>query len=190
MSSLKADFKELLERIKHGRKIDYGGFEPVYYLIFSPEKIIDVKRMTPAWVSQLENEGWKVFEFSIFNEIKKIVDDVPEWRKKMWNKVDPLNWKQLNEAMRTVIVEDGKLLEAVKMKIESLSNEKGALILMTDLEALHPMTRIGQIESELIGAIKVPIVILYPGVRSGESRLKFLGFYPEDGNYRSSHIGG
>lgn len=190
MSSLKADFKELVERMKHGRTIDYGGFEPVYYLIFNPEKIVEVKRMTPAWASQLENEGWKVYEFSMFNEIKQIILNVPEWRRKMWNKVDHLNWKQLNEALRTVVVEDGKLLASLKSKIDSLSSLSGVLILITDLEALHPMTRIGQIESELIGTIKVPIVILYPGVRSGESRLKFLGFYPEDGNYRSSHIGG
>lgn len=190
MSSLKADFKELVERVKHGRTIDYGGFEPVYYLIFNPEKIIEVKRMTPAWVSQLENEGWNVFEFSILEEIKNIIDEVPEWRKKMWDKVNHLNWKQLNDSLRTVIVEDGKLLDSLKSKIESVSSETGGLIVITDLEALHPMTRIGQIESELIGSIKVPIIILYPGVRSGESRLKFLGFYPEDGNYRSSHIGG
>jgi hypothetical protein len=190
MSSLKADFKELIERIKHGRTIDYGGFEPVYYLIFPPEKIIDVKRMTSAWVSLLENEGWKVNELSIFSEIKKILDEVPEWRKKMWSKVDPLKWNQLNEALRTVVVEDGKLLQSFKNKIEELSSEPGSLILVTDLEALHPLTRIGQLESELIGLIKVPLVILYPGIRSGESRLKFLGFYPEDGNYRSSHIGG
>ena len=34
------------------------------------------------------------------------------------------------------------------------------------------------------------IVFLYPGFRTGETKLKFLGFYPEDGNYRSVHIGG
>jgi hypothetical protein len=27
-------------------------------------------------------------------------------------------------------------------------------------------------------------------VRTGKTRLKFLGFYPEDGNYRSVHVGG
>ncbi len=190
MSSIKADFKELVERIKHGRTLEYGGFEPVYYLIFSPEKILEVKRMTPAWKSLLENEGWKVCEFSILKQIQEIIDDVPEWRKKIWNKVDPLNWKSLNDSLRTVVVEDGKLLERLKNKIDELSADPNTLILVTDLEALHPLTRIGQLESDLIGLMKVPMVILYPGVRSGESRLRFLGFYPEDGNYRSSHIGG
>ena len=26
--------------------------------------------------------------------------------------------------------------------------------------------------------------------KAGKTKLKFLGFYPEDGNYRSVHIGG
>jgi len=36
----------------------------------------------------------------------------------------------------------------------------------------------------------VPTIILYPGIRSGRTTLRFLGIYPEDGNYRSTHIGG
>jgi len=36
----------------------------------------------------------------------------------------------------------------------------------------------------------VPTVFFYPGIRTGKTRLKFLGFYPDDGNYRSVHVGG
>ena len=54
---------------------------------------------------------------------------------------------------------------------------------------LYPI-RIGAIESQLQGKFHVPTIFLYPGVRTGKTRLKFLGFYPEDGNYRSVHVGG
>ena len=67
---------------------------------------------------------------------------------------------------------------------------QNALLLVTDLEALHPFLRIGAIESQLQGKFHVPTIFLYPGVRTGKTRLKFLGFYPEDGNYRSVHVGG
>ena len=50
--------------------------------------------------------------------------------------------------------------------------------------------RLGVIESQLQGKFHVPTVFLYPGMRTGKTRLKFLGFYPEDGNYRSVHVGG
>ncbi len=48
----------------------------------------------------------------------------------------------------------------------------------------------GTIEGNLAGAFHVPTVFLYPGTRTGKTRLKFLGFYNEDGNYRSEHVGG
>jgi hypothetical protein len=55
---------------------------------------------------------------------------------------------------------------------------------------LHPYLRIGAIEQRLQGKVTVPVVILYPGTRRGQTNLSFLGIYPEDGNYRSIHIGG
>ena len=78
-----------------------------------------------------------------------------------------------------------QLRESVKVE-----QDKDALILVTDLEALHPYIRIGAIEAGLQGKFNVPTVFLYPGIRTGKTRLKFLGFYPEDGNYRSLHVGG
>ena len=71
-----------------------------------------------------------------------------------------------------------------------IEGQQNALLLVTDLEALHPFLRIGAIESQLQGKFHVPTIFLYPGVRTGKTRLKFLGFYPEDGNYRSVHVGG
>ena len=53
MSSLKADFDELRERIKHGREFVHASFEPIYYLVFPPEQILDVKRRTTAWIAKL-----------------------------------------------------------------------------------------------------------------------------------------
>ena len=34
MSSLKADFNELMERIKQGREFGHASFEPIFYLVF------------------------------------------------------------------------------------------------------------------------------------------------------------
>ena len=44
MSSLRADFDELRERTRNGRELGHASFEPIYYLIFSPERILEVKR--------------------------------------------------------------------------------------------------------------------------------------------------
>ena len=82
------------------------------------------------------------------------------------------------------------LLPRLEARLTELEGKPQALLLVTDLEALHPYVRIGTIEGQLLGRFKLPTVFLYPGVRTGRTGLKFLGFYPSDGNYRSVHVGG
>ena len=66
----------------------------------------------------------------------------------------------------------------------------GAVVLLTDAAMLHPYVRSRLLESRLHDKVKVPTILFYPGRRSGQYGLHFLGFYPVDGNYRASLIGG
>ena len=102
----------------------------------------------------------------------------------------PMDWPRTNKALADILVADNALLKRLENELAPLEGKQNALLLVTDLEALHPFLRIGAIESQLQGKFHVPTVFLYPGVRTGKTRLKFLGFYPEDGNYRSVHVGG
>ena len=114
-------------------------------------------------------------------------------RRPLWLSMDrqaPLNWAKTNESLTNALKATGVLRARLEAFLESLEGQDKALVLVTDLEALHPYDRIGGIESQLQGKFHVPTIILYPGVRTGKTRLKFLGFYPEDGNYRSVHVGG
>ena len=191
MSSLKADFDELRERARQSREISSTGFEPIYYLIFPPSQILDVKRQTPGWIARLTNEGWYVRIFSIAEEIEAILQADP--RRSLWLRADraaPQEWDKANQSIANALVTNDALQKHLEVLLASVEGDENCLILVTDLEALHPYLRIGALESRLQGQFHVPTVFLYPGVRTGSARLKFLGFYPEDGNYRSVHIGG
>lgn len=194
MSSLKQDFDELVTRIKQGREFQHASFEPIYYLVFSPSQIIEVKKQVKPWSQMLKKQGWNVHIFSIAEHINALLENVPKFRRNIWLKQDaaaPLDWTKTNNSLANTISDNEKGLQAViENKLLELSNDNKALLLVTDLEALHPYMRIGSIESQLQGKFDVPTVFLYPGVRTGQTRLKFLGFYPEDGNYRSMHVGG
>lgn len=191
MSSLRADFDELRERIRHGRELGHASFEPIYYLIFSPDQILEVKRQTPAWVAKLHQEGWDVHSFSIAEQIWDLLQNDPFWQLCVnEDKASPLDWERTNKSLADLITASGGLLKRLEDNLLALEGKPNALLLVTDLEALHPFLRIGAIESQLQGQFHVPTVFLYPGVRTGKTRLKFLGFYPEDGNYRSVHVGG
>lgn len=193
MSSLKANFNELVERIRHGRDFAQASFEPVYYLVFPPSEILEVKRSLPAWTAKLRNDGWDVHRFSIAEQIVDILQNAP--LRKLWVTEDrkaPLAWQKTNASLANALVKEkgGPLQERLESLLKDLEGKQNAIVLVTDLEALHPYLRIGAIESQLYGQFHVPTVFFYPGERTGKTRLRFLGFYPEDGNYRSVHVGG
>ena len=191
MSSLKADFDELRERIRQGRELGHASFEPIYYLVFRPEQILEVKRQTPAWLAKLHQEGWDVHTFSMSENIWALLKDDPLWHLcVMEDKSAPTNWVRTNKALADILINNNALLNRLEVALQPLEGKQNALLLVTDLEALHPFLRIGALESQLQGKFYVPTIFLYPGVRTGKTRLKYLGFYPEDGNYRSVHVGG
>jgi hypothetical protein len=191
MSSLKANFDELMQRIRRGRELGNASFEPIYYLVFDPREILTVKRQLPAWTARLKNEGWEVHCFSIAQEIQQILQQ--DSRRSFWlpaARQAPLDWKKANQSLTNALANGTALKQRLEVLLKSLEERSNAIVLVTDLEALHPYLRIGAIESQLQGLFSVPTVFLYPGVRTGKTRLKFLGFYPDDGNYRSVHVGG
>ena len=191
MSSLKADFNELLQRVRQGREFAHASFEPIYYLVFHPGEILEVKRQTPAWVAKLRNEGWEVTVFSIAEHVTDILAKAP--LRKVWLAADaknPQDWAKTNQSLANALTKADGLQSRLEIVLTGLEGSQNAIVLVTDLEALHPYLRIGAIEAQLQGKFHVPTIFLYPGVRTGKTRLKFLGFYPEDGNYRSVHVGG
>jgi hypothetical protein len=102
----------------------------------------------------------------------------------------PLDWARTSHAITDILTSEDGLLQHLETVLDEFAGQPNALLLVTDLEALHPYLRIGAIESKLQGRLSVPMIFLYPGIRAGKTSLKFLGFYPADGNYRSVHVGG
>jgi hypothetical protein len=191
MGSLIADFEELISRIDAGREFSHASFEPIFYLVFHPRQILDVKRSLPAWNSKLSQLGWDVTTFSVADNVADIIINAP--LRKLWiagDKRTPLDWAKTNGSLANALTAQNELEARLEAKLAGLEGKKSALLLVADLEALHPYLRIGAIEARLQGKFQVPTVFLYPGTRTGSTRLKFLGFYPEDGNYRSVHVGG
>lgn len=190
MSSLKSKFDELRRRVRDGRELGYASFEPIYYLIFDPEEIITVKRETPAWISSLRKDSWDVQTFSIAEQVEDIFKNSP--LRRFWLTEDrktPLEWDRTNKSLTNALTINRALLQRMEHLLEQSADRKNALVLVTDLEALHPYLRARSLEGELLGKFHSPTVFLYPGKRTGKTNLKFLGFYVDDGDYRSVHIG-
>ena len=145
MSSLKADFDELRERVRHGRELGHAGFEPIYYLVFSPGQILEVKRQTHAWIAKLHQEGWNVNVFSIAEQINAIFKADP--RRALWLMADrksPLDWAKTNQSLTNALTANSSLQQRLETFLTSLEGNADNLVLVTDLEALHPYLQIGR----------------------------------------------
>lgn len=191
MESLQRSFSELQLRLKAGRGTSLTGEDPVWYLVFRPELMLAVKRKMKQWKSLLKLDGWKTETFSMAEAVHRILqaNDLREiWLES--EAEDPQNFPEINTTLSEALLAGDALLKALQSCLEGLSGREQTVLMVTDLEALHPYLRVGTLEQRLQGKFTVPTVFLYPGLRSGKTALRFLGIYPEDGNYRSIHIGG
>jgi hypothetical protein len=190
MRSLTEKFNELRGLLKNGLgSIRPTGFDPVFYLIFPPNQIVEVKQRLPQWKAQLKIDGFEVHELSMVKVINGYFrsHDLRE----DWVEAARLNAGDdatVNHSLTAHLDQDEVVPRAILSKLESLKGRSSSLLIVTDLEALHPFLRIGAVEQKLVGKFHVPTVVLYPGVAGGAFSRRFLGIHKEDGNYRSPHI--
>jgi hypothetical protein len=201
--SLRDKFEEVRLRLGTGRRLESTGSEPIFYLVFPVGEILDVKRQTKAWRAKLEHDGWHVVTFSlgeIVNEIFRNHRLRPVWlasEKQLIAHAErqhlPLDYRDINKTLAKALSDNSQLAPelraAIDAKLREVDSKSNGLLLITDLEALHPYLRINTIEAYMQGRINRPVIVLYPGKREGKTSLRFLEFYPADPNYRSEHIG-
>ena len=57
MSSPSESFDELWQRLRGGRGLTNTGDDPVYYLVFKPEQMLEVKRLRKQWAARLAKQA-------------------------------------------------------------------------------------------------------------------------------------
>ena len=179
----------LQQRLRDRTSLRSTGGDLVYYLVFRPDEMLKVKRRLKSWRKQLELADWDVCVLSLAEVLSEFFTTYP--LRRWWLEAEQgADVSEVNETLRAALLDEGVVEQRIRATLAELEGKPKGLLIITDIEALHPYLRIGAIEQRLQGKVHVPTVILYPGLRRGQSNLSFLGIYPEDGNYRSIHIGG
>jgi len=182
-------YTDLLEYLAQPKGHDHSGDKIICYLTFGTDRIQHVKqRLNEGWVDLAKHKEINLITMSL-HEVLKDFFSKDDYRVDAGEDAaeDELEMKEVYDSLGENLKNQGVLEEAILNKQEEVKKEKNGVLLITDLEAIHPFTRFGPVEQKIYGKVEVPIVVLYPGEMSG-SALKFLGFYPEDGNYRSKHF--
>jgi hypothetical protein len=188
VQSLKDKFDEVCLRIRNGRRLESTGAAPIYYLVFPTKQILEVKEQTKTWIARLENNDWDVVVFSFAEAVASILGNHKFRKSWLQGEQTPAGIADITTTLRKALTEGPELLTLIKENLAEAASKANGLLLLTDLEAIHPYLRINSIEAQIMDQIRCPVVVLYPGKREGKTSLRFLEFYPADPNYRSEHI--
>jgi hypothetical protein len=183
-------FKAILEYLKDPGSHHHTGDKLICYLTFETAQCLEVKRKLPGWLSLTKGFGYSYQTLSMAKVINEYFINNP--RRKKWPIPDVHDGMEsistfFKSELGSMIVENRVLENAVLDAQSRLSGQENPLLIINDLEAIHPFTRFGPVEQNIYPNITMPLIILYPGTIEGSS-LEFLGFYPQDGNYRSKHF--
>jgi len=188
MELLNNKLKKIIDEMGSPNRGQHSGDKNICYLTYPFESILEIKKHTPTLISLLNHANYSVSIVSVGEIIYDFIKNNP--RRDNWSNFSMIDYKdEMTEFFKNLgstIIENEIIEKAILEKQEEIKNQIKPLLLITDLEGIHPFTRFGPVEQNIYNAIEIPIIILYPGVLSGSS-LEFLGFYPPDGNYRSKH---
>lgn len=188
MEVLNNKLKQIIQYLDSPNTSQHTGDKNICYLTFPFESILDVKKNTETFVSLLKHYNYEVTLLSVGNVIQNFIKNYH--RRDNWMKSSIIDDKyEMNIFFKSIgsTIDKNEVIEkAILDKQDEIKSRIKPLLLLTDLEGIHPFTRFGPIEQNIYSSIEIPIIILYPGDLSGSS-LEFLGFYPPDGNYRSKH---
>ena len=187
MPSLDETFDELEQRLKEPAALAAARTDPFYYFVYAPDEALAVKSKIPAWEARLRLGGLQVEHVSFADLIWELVDESGRWEG--WlaeeTEADP---ELVNDSVRDVLASSDALTRKLAALVDR--DRPNSILFLTEVELLHPYFRVRTFESALHDRVKIPVVAFYPGRRIDQYGLSFLGFYPEDGNYRAMIVGG
>lgn len=174
--------EKMLQALKCPSKLSPAGNNPIVYLIYQPEDAFYVKDMINKFIiPKAEYNGFTSHVVSIGDILDKFINK-HEYLE-MWTDSSVKESELYNSIKQEVV--SSECFETTFLELqEKYANEEHPLIIIKDVEMLHPFNMIGAIENKIYNKIKVPMVVLYPGETQGTAR-SFMGIYNQDGNYRS-----
>lgn len=162
------------------------GDKPIAYVAYKPSDAIEVEKAVEG-VIKPKAVFWGFKSIKIL-KMGSIIDDAIKNSKNFKMFSNPrFKEKMVFEGVRNDILNSKCMSGSILAAQQEMKDKEHPLIIITELEMLHPFERIGNFENDHYNDIIVPMLILYPGTNKGIAR-SFLGVNDMDGNYRSKNF--
>ncbi|MGK5091069.1 BREX protein BrxB domain-containing protein [Deltaproteobacteria bacterium TL4] len=202
--SLRERVDELKKDLLHDSvpQISIMGNYPFAILQYEPEEEFKMRELIGNLVEELRHQGWKVRDISLLelllkrlqNDEDNAVEVIISGERSKYER--SIRKKQGLEPglnyLRDMMAEDlegpqGLATDVIREIREMVAEEdKGqTLVFLSRAGALYPFYRTSGLLRFLDGnTARVPVILLYPGSRSSNTGLSFMGEYQPDLDYR------
>lgn len=176
--------EKALQQLWKPSSITPTGGNPIVYLVYQPEDTMRIRDLATSFLpSKADYYGFDVTFVSLGQLIDQFINNHPY--RDMWLSpmVDETNlYKSIKQEL-----DKSQFLESEFLKIQDEVTGEHPLVVIKDVEMLHPFHMMGAIENRIYNKIQIPMLVLYPGETQGTAR-SFLNIYNQDGNYRSINV--
>ncbi len=182
MQQYEEKIEKALLYLKTPSKLSPTGYSPIVYVVYDPEDAFVVRSLIDSFIQpKATYRQFTTHVVSIGSLLDKFINNHDYLS--IWTKPS-LKESQLYNSIKQE-VENSECIEKALLEIqEEYASEQQPLIIIKDVEMLHPFNMIGVIENKIYNRIRVPMLVLYPGETQGTAR-SFMKIYNQDGNYRS-----
>ena len=140
--------EKALQYLKNPSRITPTGYSPIVYVVYQPEDMLMVRNIVDTFLSaKADYYGFKAHFVSMGELLDKYINN-HDYRE-IWTD-SSVNEEEMYNSIKQEIVSDEFLEKSILKIQEELSVEKGnALIVIKDVEMLHPFYMMGVIENKI-----------------------------------------
>ena len=162
------------------------GDRSICYVTYDIEDAMVVYRMIDTdLIPQAKYHGFIDYRIVSVGQIIQDYVKNHDYRE-LW--VDESQEYKLISSIRNEIQNDDFIANTLLSIQEEMKATEHPLLVLKDLELIHPYDKIGRVEQIIYNQIEIPILVLYPGSMQGCNARTFLNIYPMDGSYRSKNF--
>lgn len=162
------------------------GDHPICYLVYDVKDVMDINRMIDHTIKpKAIHSGFQPHVLSMAQLVSDFILNHEYYE--YWSEEDESHESTIYKSIRQAITDENYLAKALLNKLKELERTPNSIMILKDLEWLHPFDKMGRLEQVIYTSINIPVLVLYPGESQGTAR-NFLNIHSMDGSYRSKNF--
>lgn len=167
-------------------------------LVYDPKQELNLRQQIRSLSDDLHRQGWHVLAISLYRlllnrlraEEPRVLESIAQLERRLYARDPTRALNHLKEKLARYVESPEGMSADVIAEIEQFATQypdeaNRTLIFLTRAGSLYPFFRSSALLKHLDGKTQnLPVVLLYPGQRQGETGLSFMGKLNSDRDYR------